>query len=73
MSAVVAEEAQKLNMAVFSSEFAAHMDKSDPLASFRSEFLFPKAPAGSDREEVIYLCGTVYICMLFRLFYFKTL
>lgn len=34
--------------------FAAAMDARDPLAAFRDEFYFPKAPDGSD---TIYLCG----------------
>jgi kynureninase len=37
-----------------SEEFAAAMDASDPLASFRDRFHFPKTKTGAD---CIYLCG----------------
>ncbi len=37
-----------------SAEFAAAQDTRDPLAKFRKEFHFPKAPGGS---EGVYLCG----------------
>ena len=36
------------------AEFAARMDADDPLASFRTRFLFPKIASGAD---CIYLCG----------------
>lgn len=35
-------------------DFAANLDRNDTLASFRSEFLFPRDAAG---KELIYLCG----------------
>lgn len=57
MSALLQEECSKSGAALFSAEFAAHMDAADPLASFRSEFLFPDAPSGCGREKAIYLCG----------------
>lgn len=37
----------------FSEEFAKSMDANDPMASFKSEFLFPKV----DGNEAIYFCG----------------
>jgi kynureninase len=36
------------------ADFAARMDANDPLANFRTRFLFPKAASG---EDCIYLCG----------------
>lgn len=36
--------------------FALKMDQSDPLARFREQFRFPKAPNGKD-EDAIYFCG----------------
>lgn len=57
MSSSLIEEALKSGAPFFSAQFAAHMDAKDPLASFRSEFMFPDAPAGSGRDKVVYLCG----------------
>lgn len=36
------------------ADFAARMDRADPLAHFREKFFFPKAANG---EQCIYLCG----------------
>lgn len=40
-----------------SMEFAQMMDTEDPLESFRSKFIIPKAPKDSGRDEVLYFVG----------------
>eukprot|EP00428_Durinskia_dybowskii_P066576 CAMPEP_0170369136 /NCGR_PEP_ID=MMETSP0117_2-20130122/7822_1 /TAXON_ID=400756 /ORGANISM="Durinskia baltica, Strain CSIRO CS-38" /LENGTH=471 /DNA_ID=CAMNT_0010623835 /DNA_START=73 /DNA_END=1488 /DNA_ORIENTATION=- len=48
------EQANEQSLKLFSREFADSLDKKDDLASFRSEFTFPKRPDGSD---MVYFCG----------------
>ncbi len=57
MASFFEEKASALGHPVFSAEFAQQLDSEDELNNFRSEFLFPEAPEGSGRKEVIYLCG----------------
>jgi kynureninase len=48
------QKASEKKLDIFDVAFAEMMDAEDPLAEFRSEFLFPTPAEG---KKMIYLCG----------------
>lgn len=57
MDQVFSQKAEQIGVPTNSILFAKSLDDEDNLKDFRNEFIFPPAPAGSGREQTIYLCG----------------